>query len=107
MAGVVGQPLQGYARRTLVGGRPRATTPVDEAVRPCLRCEALVEESRAYCPKCGQPMILGARLVVGRPAAVPGRIEDVFAAQWFRATLVACALLAAIAVAAAAWASLA
>jgi len=72
-----------------------------------MRCEALVEESRAYCPKCGHSMIAGARLVVGRPAAVPGKVEDVFAAQWFRAALLACALLAGIAVAAAAWASLA
>ncbi|MBL8693895.1 MAG: hypothetical protein JNJ88_07320 [Planctomycetes bacterium] len=48
---------------------------MDQAVRPCLRCDALVEESRAYCPQCGASMT-HVQLVLARPASASAAAED-------------------------------
>lgn len=78
---------------------------MEQAVRPCLQCDALVDEWRAYCPKCGASVIPGVQLVVGRPAASAPRVDEKVAESAFRVALAACAGLAALALVAAAWAS--
>ncbi|MFN0205899.1 MAG: hypothetical protein ACKVS6_06250 [Planctomycetota bacterium] len=55
---------------------------MEEAVRPCLRCDALVPESRAYCPQCGSPLAT-LKLVVPRPGAAAGSPESQQAARAF------------------------
>jgi hypothetical protein len=75
----------------------------EEAVRPCLRCDTLVEESRAYCPACGS-YLASVRLVVSRPAAIH-RGEGALVAGSFSGALAACFVFSALAVALAAFAS--
>jgi hypothetical protein len=41
---------------------------VEESVRPCLRCDYLVESLSHYCPRCGN-YLDKLKLVVPRPAA--------------------------------------
>ncbi len=78
---------------------------MDEAVRPCLRCDTLVEESRAYCPACGSPLSR-LKLVLPRPAALSQIHELAGPTRWFGHVLLVCAALAVTALALAAYASL-
>jgi hypothetical protein len=68
---------------------------MDEAVRPCLRCDALVDEARAFCPSCGAH-VGGPSLVVARPSAAVAP-SDAGLAALFHASLVVQAALAALA----------
>ncbi|HKE02124.1 MAG TPA: hypothetical protein VKE69_13995 [Planctomycetota bacterium] len=76
----------------------------EEAVRPCLRCDTLVEESRAYCPACGH-YLSPVKLIVPRPAAAHGD-GGARLARIFEGALVVCAALGALIAAAAVRASL-
>jgi hypothetical protein len=66
---------------------------LEEAVRPCLRCDALVVADRSYCQKCGT--YLGAvSLVISRPAAAAPSGDGAALQRAFVGILGACALLA-------------
>jgi hypothetical protein len=77
---------------------------MEESVRPCLRCDALVPESRAYCAECGGAMFT-LRFVVPRPGAAAMHPEREQAANVFVSMLLAAGSFAMVAIGIALYAS--